>query len=170
MAGASVAVFEIALTALSGILDKGEASAAARKIDPSVLLQMRIAPDMFTLTRQVQIACDMAKNGLSRLAGVEAPRFEDTETTFALLKDRIARTAAYIKTLDSAAIAASADKTIVFPMGPSRKGEMKGSDYLTYYVATNIYFHITTAYAILRHAGVDVGKQDYLAAIPIKIS
>lgn len=170
MAGQSVTTFEIALTALSGILDKGEAFCTARKIDPSVLLQMRLSPDMFPMSRQVQIACDLAKNGFSRLAGVEAPRFEDNETTFAQLKDRIARTVAYLKTLDAAAIAASADRSIVFPMGPSRKGEMNGSDYLTCYIAPNVYFHITTAYALLRHAGVEIGKQDYLAGIPIRIS
>lgn len=170
MTSGPVATFTIALNALSGLLDKGEAFATAKKIDPSVLLGMRIAPDMFPMSRQVQIACDLAKNGLSRLAGVEAPRFEDNETTFAQLKERIARTVAYLGTLDAAAIAASGDRTITFPMGPSRKGEMKGSDYLATYISPNIYFHITTAYAIMRHAGVDIGKQDYLAGIPIKIS
>jgi hypothetical protein len=170
MANGPVANFTIALNALSGLLDKGEAFAAAKKVDPSVLLGMRLAPDMFPMSRQVQIACDLAKNGFSRLAGAEAPRFEDNETTFAQLKDRIARTVAYLGTLDAAAIAASSEKTIVFPMGPSRKGEMKGSDYLSCYIAPNVYFHITTAYAIMRHAGVDVGKMDYLAGIPITIS
>ncbi len=170
MASGPVATFAIALNALSGLLDKGEAFAAAKKVDPSVLLGMRLSPDMFPMSRQVQIACDLAKNGFSRLAGVEAPRFEDNETTFAQLKDRIARTVAYIQTLDASAIAASGGRTIVFPMGPSRKGEMTGSDYLASYIAPNVYFHITTAYAIMRHAGVEIGKQDYLAGIPIKIS
>ncbi len=170
MSGASTPVLTTALNALSAVLDKGEAFAAAKKIDSAVLLQTRLAPDMFALTRQVQIACDLAKNGMARLAGVEAPRYEDTETTLAQLKERIAHTIAFISTLSASAINDSADRAVVFPMGPTRKGEMKGSDYLSSYVLPNVYFHITTAYAILRHCGADVGKMDYLGAIPIKIS
>ncbi len=170
MSGASTPVLTTALNALSAVLDKGEAFAVTKKIDSAVLLQTRLAPDMFALTRQVQIACDLAKNGMARLAGVEAPRYEDTEMTLAQLKERIARTIAFISTLSASAINDSADRTIVFPMGPTRKGEMKGSDYLSSYVLPNVYFHITTAYAILRHCGADVGKMDYLGAIPIKIS
>src|SRR5215510_1295338 len=100
MSQASLPVFEIGLNALSGVLDKGAAFAAAKRIEPSVLLQSRLAPDMFALTRQVQIACDQAKNGASRLAGVEAPRYEDNETTLEQLKARIAKTVAYLRTLD----------------------------------------------------------------------
>jgi uncharacterized protein len=167
---AAVPVFEIGLTALSAVLDKGASFAAAKKIDPKVLAQTRLAPDMFALTRQVQIACDQAKNGLSRLAGVEAPRYEDNEATLDDLKARIAKTLAYVKTLDKKAIDAAADREITFPLGPEKKGHMKGDDYLTHFMLPNFYFHSVTAYDILRHSGVDVGKQDFLGAIPIKIT
>jgi uncharacterized protein len=166
---ASLPVFEIGLNALSGVLDKAAAFAASKKIEPSVLLQSRLSPDMFALTRQVQIAADQAKNGSSRLAGVEAPRYEDNETTLEQLKERVAKTVAYVKTLDRKQIDAAADREITFPLGPVKKGHMKGDDYLNHFVLPNFYFHLTAAYAILRHCGVDVGKQDFLGAIPIKI-
>ena len=162
MSKASVPVFETVLNALSANLDKAEAYATVKKIDPSVLLVMRLAPDMFALTRQVQVACDQAKNGAARLAGVEPPKFEDNETTIAQLKERIAKTVAFLKTLD-----ASADRDITFPLGQG-KGQMKGDDYLNHFVLPNFYFHATAAYAVLRHAGVDVGKRDFLGSIPIK--
>jgi len=170
MSQASLPVYEIGLTALSNVLDKGAAFAAAKKIEPAVLLQSRLSPDMFALTRQVQIACDNAKNGLSRLAGVEAPRFEDNEATIDDLKARIAKTLAYIKTLDPKAIDGATAREITFPLGPAKKGHMKGDDYLTHFMLPNFYFHRTAAYAILRHCGVDVGKQDFLGAIPITMS
>ena len=165
---ASIPSYEIQLNALSAILDKADAFAAARKVDPAVLLQTRLAPDMFPLVRQVQIATDLAKNGMARLAGAESPRFEDSETSFAMLKDRLARTVAFLKSLDAAKIDASIDRDIKFPVGPSKTAEMKGSDYLTLYVTPNVYFHVVAAYAILRHCGVEVGKMDYLGALPIK--
>jgi hypothetical protein len=167
---ASLPVFEINLTALSNVLDKAAAFAAAKKIDPSVLSHSRLAPDMLALPRQVQIACDQAKNGLSRLAGVEPPRYEDNETTIDQLKGRIAKTLAYVKTLDTKAIDGAGARDITFPLGPEKKGHMKGEDYLTHFMLPNFYFHCTAAYAILRHMGVDVGKQDFLGAIPIKIT
>ena len=167
MTKASIPVMEIVLTALSGNLDKAEAFATAKKVDPTVLLGMRLAPDMFALARQVQVACDQAKNGAARLAGVEPPKFDDTETTIAQLKERIAKTIAFLKTLDAKAIDASADREITFPLGPS-KGQMKGDDYLNHFVLPNFYFHATAAYVILRHAGVEVGKRDFLGGIPIK--
>ncbi len=167
MTKASIPVFEIVLNALSGVLDKAEAFATAKKIEPSVLLGMRLAPDMFALTRQVQVACDQAKNGAARLAGIEPPKYEDNETTIAQLKERIAKTVAFLKSLDGKAIDASADKEITFPLGPS-KGQMQGGDYLNHFVLPNFYFHATAAYAILRHAGVELGKRDFLAGIPIK--
>jgi uncharacterized protein len=170
MSQAAVPVYEIGLTALSAVLDKGASFAAAKKIDPKVLPQMRLAPDMFPLARQVQIACDNAKNGLSRLAGVEAPRYEDNEATIDDLKARITKTLAYIKTLDKKAIDTATDREITFPLGPTNKGHMKGDDYLTHFMLPNFYFHSATAYDILRHSGVDVGKQDFLGAIPIKIT
>ena len=170
MSQASLPACTIGLTALSGVLDKAQAFATAKKVDPSVLLASRLAPDMFALTRQVQVACDLAKNGLSRLAGVEPPRFEDNETTIDALKARIARTVAHLKSLDPKKIDAAGDREITFPLGPTNKGSMKGDDYLNHFVLPNFYFHLTAAYAILRHCGVDIGKQDYLGAIPMKMT
>jgi hypothetical protein len=167
MSQASLPVFEIGLNALSGVLDKAAAYAAAKKVDPAVLLGWRLAPDMFALARQVQVACDQAKNGAARLAGAEPPKFEDTETSLDQLKQRIARTVTYIKTLDAKAIDASADREITFPLGPT-KGQMKGGDFLNNFVLPNFYFHLTAAYAIVRHCGVELGKRDFLGAIPIK--
>ena len=162
--------FEIGFNAMSAILDKAEAFATAKKIEPSVLLNARLAPDMFAFTRQLQVACDIAKNGASRLAGVEPPRFEDNETSFAQLKARLAKTVAHLKSLDPAKIDAAADREIVFPLGPANKGQMKGDDYLNHFMLPNVYFHLTAAYAILRHNGLEIGKQDYLGAIPLKIT
>jgi hypothetical protein len=169
MSKSSIPVFEIGLNALSAIVDKAEAHAEARKIDPAALLNARLFPDMFAFTRQVQIVCDQAKNGGSRLAGVEPPKFEDNEKTFAELKARIARTIAYVKTLDAGKIDASADREIVFPLGPTKKGHMQGADYLNHFLLPNFYFHLTTAYDILRHSGVEVGKLDFLGAMPITV-
>ena len=162
----SVAAFERCLTAFLGILDKAEAHAKARKFDPTNYLGLRLAPDMFPLVRQVQSLCDNAKNASSRLAGVAAPAFEDKEATFAELRDRIGRTLDYLKTLDSKAIDAAVDREIVFPAGPSAKFRMQGANYLVHYVLPNFYFHLTTAYDILRGAGVEVGKRDFLGAVP----
>jgi hypothetical protein len=167
---ASLPVFEIGLNALSAILDKAEAYATAKKIDSAVLLRWRLAPDMFDLVRQVLIAADQAKNGSSRLAGVEAPRYEDNEATVEQLKARLAKAVAYLKTLDRAKIDASADREITFPLGPTNKGHMKGDDYLNHFVLPNFYFHLTAAYAILRHCGVDIGKRDFLGAIPMTMT
>jgi uncharacterized protein len=167
MSQTALPTFEIGLNALSGVLDKAVAFAAAKKVDAAVLLGYRLAPDMFALARQVQVACDQAKNGAARLAGTEAPKFEDTETTLEQLKERIAKTVAYLKTLDAKAIDASADREITFPLGPA-KGQMMGGDYLNHFVLPNFYFHLTAAYAIVRHCGVEVGKRDFLGAIPIK--
>jgi uncharacterized protein len=169
MSQTALPTFEIALNALSNVLGKGEAFAKAKKIDDAVMLRSRLSPDMFDLARQVQIATDGAKRGSARLAGVEAPAYEDNETTVAQLRERIAKTVAFLKTLDGKKIDASADKEIVFPLGPEKKGHMKGDDYLNHFVLPNFYFHCTAAYAILRELGVEVGKQDFLGAIPIKI-
>ncbi len=170
MSQASLPAFEINLNALSGILDKAEAFASAKKIDAAVLLRTRLAPDMFDLTRQVQVATDQARRGAARLAGVEAPSYEDNETTIAQLKARLAKTVAYLKTLDKAKIDASAEKEITFPLGPEKKGHMKGDDYLNHFVLPNFYFHCTAAYSILRHCGVDIGKRDFMGAIPLKMT
>ena len=157
------------LTNLSAILDKAEAFAAAKKIEPAVLLRSRLSPDMFDLTRQIQVATDGAKRGSARLAGVEPPSYEDNETTIAQLKERIAKTVAFLKTLDRKQIDAATDREITFPLGGTNKGQMKGDDYLNHFMLPNFYFHCTAAYAILRHCGVDVGKRDFLGAIPLKM-
>jgi hypothetical protein len=170
MSQASVPAFLIGLRALSGLLDKAEAFATAKKIDPGVLLNWRLASDMFSLTRQVQIATDQAKKGSARLAGVEAPRYEDDETTLDQLRARLAKTIAYLKTLDLKAIDAAADREISFPLGQGKEGHMKGADYLDHFVLPNFYFHLATAYAILRHCGVEIGKRDFLGPIPLQTS
>jgi len=161
MHAASVPVFQQMLRNLSHLLDKGEASAAARKFDPSVLTTYRLAPDMLPFTRQVLIACDAAKNGIARLSGVEAPRFEDDEASFGELKARIQKTLDYLDTVPAAQVDGTEDKDITFPAGGATR-TMKGQAYLTTWVLPNFFFHITTAYAILRHNGVDLGKSDYL--------
>ncbi len=150
------------------MLDKGAAFAAAKKIEPAVLLNTRLAPDMFPLVRQVQVTADQAKNGAARLAGVEPPRYEDNETTIDELKARLANTVAFMKTLDRQAIDAATEREITFPLGPTNKGHMKGNDYLNHFVLPNFYFHRTAAYAILRHCGVEIGKRDFLGAIPMR--
>ena len=167
LSNASVDAFSTGLTALSAILDKAADHCAARKIDPAVLLSTRLFPDMLAFTRQVQIATDQAKNGTSRLAGIDPPRFEDTETTIDQLKARIAKTVAHMKSLDRMKIDASANNEIVFPVGPTNKFKMKGSEYLAGFVVPNFYFHVTTAYAILRHCGVEIGKRDFVGVIPM---
>ena len=167
MSQASLPVFEIGLNALAAVLDKAAAHVAAKKIDTTVLVAWRLAPDMFSFGRQVQVACDQAKNGSARLAGVEAPKFEDNETTLDQLKERITKTVAFLKTLDAKAIDASSDREITFPLG-ANKGQMKGADYLDHFMLPNFYFHLTAAYALARNFGVEVGKRDFLGAIPLK--
>lgn len=168
MSQASLPVFEIGLNAITAVLDKAAAHAAAKKVDMAVVLGWRLAPDMFPLTRQVQIICDQAKNGSARLAGIEPPKFEDTETTLDQLKERIAKTLAFLKTLDKAAIDASSEREITFPLG-TNNGQMKGADYLTHFVLPNFYFHLTTAYGLVRSCGVDIGKRDFIGGIPLKM-
>jgi uncharacterized protein len=170
MSRASLPVLEIGLNALSGILDKAQAYAAAKKFDPAVLLETRLAPDMFDLKKQVQVACDFASKGSARLAGVEAPRFEDNETTIDQLKARLAKTVAFLKTLDKKAIDQSSEREITFPLGPEHKGQMIGADYLNHFMLPNFHFHCTAAYAILRRSGLEIGKQDFLPGIPLKMT
>ncbi len=162
----SVPVFIRSLEALSGILDKASAWAAARRADPVAVGQTRLVPDMFPLTRQVQTACDFAKNATARAAGIEAPRFEDGETSLDDLKGRIARTLDFLRSVDPAAVAAAPGRTVEFPIGPQKRARMEASDYLVHYALPNFHFHLTTAYAILRGAGVEIGKLDYLGAVP----
>jgi uncharacterized protein len=146
---------------LSGILDKAQAWAEAKKIDAAVPGGLRLIADMFPLSRQVQIACDTAKYGPARLAGAEAPAYEDNEASFAELVARVRRTVAYLETLPKAAFEGADDRTVTWQArGKSRS--MQGLPYLLTHVLPNIYFHVTTAYAILRHSGVELGKADYL--------
>ena len=157
----SVDLLANSLANLSHLLEKGQAHAVARKYDPALLLAARLAPDMFPLTRQVQIASDMSKFAVSRLGGVEAPKFEDKEQTFEELRARIARTIDFIRGVPAGALEGSEDRIIKVPLR-DRTLEFKGLDYLVRWVIPNVYFHATTAYAILRHAGVEIGKNDFL--------
>ncbi|HEU4621812.1 MAG TPA: DUF1993 domain-containing protein [Burkholderiaceae bacterium] len=161
MYAASVPVFDRMLNNLSAILDKAMAHCAARKIEPQVLLNMRLSPDMFTLTRQVQIACDFAKGTAARLAGVEVPKYDDDESTFADLKARIAKTQAFIRTLSTGQIDGSETREISITIAGTPT-TFKGLPYLLHFALPNFYFHATTAYGILRHAGVELGKRDFI--------
>ena len=152
------------LACVSGLLDKGVAHAEAKKFDPSVLVNSRLAPDMFALARQVQIASDTVKNGVARLTGQEAPRFEDTEQTIPELKARLAKTIDYIKSIPASAFEGAEDRDVKIPL-PNATLEMKGLSYLSGWVLPNCFFHSSMVYAILRHNGVDVGKKDFLGAI-----
>lgn len=150
---------------LAVVLDKGRAHAEQEKIEPAVLLNMRLYPNMFTLTRQVQIASDTAKGCLARLAATEPPKFEDNEASFAELAARIEKTRAFIRGFQPRQLEASESRAIVLKF-PSRSLNFKnGWDYLLTFVLPNVYFHCTTAYDILRHAGVPVGKADFLGAV-----
>lgn len=149
---------------LSGLLDKGRAHAEAKKFDLSVLVDARLAPDMLPFVKQIQIACDMAKNGVARLAGQEAPRFEDNEKTFDELKARIARTIDYIRGFDAGALEGSETRDIQISV-PNRTFEFKGLSFLQRWLLPNFYFHVVTAYDILRHNGVDIGKADFLGKV-----
>jgi hypothetical protein len=160
----SVPVFLKTLGNLSAILDKGAAFAEARKVDPSVLLGYRLAPDMLNFTRQVQIACDHAKRGTARLAGVEAPAYEDNEASFAELKARIDKTVVFINTLKPAQIDGSDAREITLKVGGNTK-TLTGQTYLLHNALPNFFFHVTTAYAILRHCGVEIGKGDFIGQI-----
>ena len=158
---ASIPAFNQMLTALSGVLDKADAHAAARKIDPAVLPGTRLCPDMFTLARQVQIACDFAKGTAARLAGIDNPNFADTEKTVPELKERIAKTVAFLATIKPAQIDGSEDRDISLKVGPQEM-HFKGQPYLVSFALPNFYFHVTSAYAILRANGVELGKMDYM--------
>jgi hypothetical protein len=159
----SVAVFDRFLSALSGVLDKAEAHCEARKIKPEAILTARLFPDMFTFTKQVQLACDFAARGSARLAGQDPKSFPDTETSFAELKDRIAAARSYITGLDAADFAKAPDRQISFKAG-GRDIVMTGEDFLVFFAFPQFFFHVTTAYDLLRHNGVELGKLDYMGA------
>ena len=161
---ASIPVFIRMLSNLSAILDKAVAQAEAKKLDPSALLKARLAPDMLPFTFQIQTASDSAKGCAARLAGIEAPSFADTETTFPELKARIAKTLEFLRSVKPEQIDGSEERNVTLKL---RTGEMhfKGQTYLLAFALPNFYFHVTTAYALLRHNGVEIGKQDFLGAI-----
>lgn len=158
---ASVPIFVRMFGNISAILDKAAAYAEAAKIDPAVLLNARLAPDMHPLTRQIQIASDAAKGCVARLAGVEVPSFADTESSFAELQARIARTLEFVRSLTPGQIDSGEGREVVLRL-PGAEMKFSGEDYLLHFVLPNFYFHLTTAYAILRHNGLDIGKMDYL--------
>jgi hypothetical protein len=161
---ASVPVFIRMLTNLKGILEKGAAHAQAKKIEETVLLNARLYPDMFAFVRQVQIACDFARGTGARLAGMEPPAYEENERTFAELVSRVDRSIEYLRTLTAAKVDGSEGREIVRPI----RGEPKkftGINYLLQYALPNFFFHATTAYAILRHSGVELGKTDFIGAL-----
>lgn len=154
-------LFQAQLSALSKVLDKGAAFAEARKFDSAVLVNARLAPDMFPLSRQVQIATDIARGGIARLAGLEPPKEEDNEATIHDLKARIQRTVDYIATVSPAAFDGAESRNVTIKMG-GNDVSMPGLKYLTWFVIPNVGFHCATAYDILRHNGVEVGKRDFL--------
>jgi hypothetical protein len=161
---ASVPVFLRQLNNLKAVLDKGAADAEARKIEPSVFVNARLAPDMFALARQIQIMTDTAKGAGARLAGIEVPSYADTETTFPELQARVDKTIDFLKGLKPDQIDGSEERAITLKM---RSGEVNftGQSYLLHFALPNFFFHYTTAYAILRHNGVAVGKMDYLGGV-----
>ncbi len=159
---ATVPVLQRFLRNLDTWLDKAQAHAEAKKFDTAVLVQARLAPDMLPLARQIQIASDNAKGCVARLTGSEAPKYEDNEATFAELKARIAKTMAYIAGFKPEQFEGSEARDIVLKF-PSATFEFKGKDYVLHFLLPNFLFHCSTAYAILRHNGVELGKSDYLA-------
>jgi uncharacterized protein len=164
MYSASVPIFTRMFGNLHNWLDKAEAHAQAKKFDPVVYLGLRLTPDMLPFKSQIQIACDGAKFGVSRLAGVEAPKFEDNEASISDLRDRVHSTVEFIKSVPAAKIDGTEDKDVTIPR---RDGSMtlKGELYLKHFVLPNFFFHVTTTYALLRQAGVELGKMDYLGAV-----
>jgi len=157
----SVPVFVRALNNLAAILEKAAAYAEGKKIDPAALLTCRLFPDMLPLSRQIQIASDSAKGGVARLAGGEPPKYEDNEASFADLIGRLRKTVAYLESIKAEQLDGSEDKTVSWKTQTTTR-TMQGMPYLLSHVTPNVYFHVTTAYAILRHCGLEIGKQDFL--------
>lgn len=165
MYNASVGVYTKLLKNLTAILEKTEQWVAERKLDPNAILLARLAPDMFTFTRQVQIATDMAKGTVARLAGQDPPRFEDNETTLPELKARVAKTIAFLESVPAAAFEGSESRTITMKLGPPGKQtefNFVGLQYLQGFGTPNVYFHYSMVYALLRHNGLPLGKPDYV--------
>ena len=150
------------LNSLTGLLTKAEAYCEAKKIEPAVLLGSRLYPDMLPLTKQVQLVCDHASRGCARLTHSEVPSTPDTETTFAELKQRLAKTIDYVKSFTPAQFEGADAKDVTFPVGPGRTMTLKGQQFLSAFSFPNFYFHAVTAHGILRHNGVEIGKRDFL--------
>lgn len=160
---ASIPVFVRMLGNLSSILDKAVIYAETKNIDPAILVNARLTPDMYPLSRQVQIATDMVKGCAARLAGIDVPSYEDNEATFADLQARIAKTVAFLQSVSAEQINGSEGRTVTLKLR-GREIQFLGQPYLLDFVLPNLYFHVTTTYAILRHNGVEIGKMDYLGA------
>jgi hypothetical protein len=158
----SVPAFVRTLTSLAAILDKAEAHATARKIDPEALLSARLFPDMFPLKRQVQTAADFAAKTCARLTGSDVPAYPDVETSFAELKQRVAKVLDYVQTFKPAQFDGADLKEITVPVGAQQTKTFTGQDYFAQFALPNFYFHAVTAYDILRHNGVEIGKRDFL--------
>jgi uncharacterized protein len=158
---ASIPALIRSLNNLANILEKADAHATAKKIDPTVLINSRLSPDMFSLGKQVQIASDIARRGAARLAGLEAPAMEDNETTFPELVTRLQKTIDYVQQITPEQVDGSEGRPITLPMGKETM-QFEGMPYLLYFILPNVYFHVTTAYGILRHCGVELGKGDFL--------
>lgn len=159
----SVDMFKLRLAGLAKFLAKAQAHCAGRKIDPAAMLGMRLFPDMFTLARQVQLTTDFAKGPAARLAGMEVPSYPDVETTFEQLQERIARTIAFLDSIPAAAFEGAEARMIEIKVG-GQPMSFRGDDYLVNFATPNFYFHLVTAYALLRHGGVEIGKRDFMGA------
>jgi hypothetical protein len=165
MHSASVPVFVRMFGSAANWLDKAQAHADARKFDSARYFGLRLAPDMLGFERQVQIAGDMAKGCIARLAGIEPPKWEDNEASLAELRARLTRTVDYLQSVPAAQIDGSEDREIVIPRGAGEPLRMTGEAYLKHFATPNVYFHLTTTYALLRSAGVELGKRDFLGAV-----
>ena len=161
---ASVPVFKQMLGGLDSVLGKAQASAEARKFEPSALIQARLYPDMFPLSKQVQIACDFARGVTARLAGADVPAYADKEETLEELRALIARTLEFVASFDASRFDGSASREIVLRPGTPKEKRLSGTNYLLSYGLPQFFFHVTTAYALLRHNGVEIGKRDYMGA------
>jgi len=162
---ATAPVMVRAMQSLVGVIEKGRLHAEKEKIDPAVLLATRLYPDMFPLSRQIQVVSDQCKNGISRLAVVEPPKYPDTETTFEQLKERLENTIAYVKGIDAQKFEGAGERAIELKFPNNTLNFKSGWIYWTAFVVPNIYFHSAMAYGILRHCGVKVGKQDFIGSI-----
>lgn len=162
MYAATVPVFERMLNGLMACMDKAVAYSETRKFDVDVLVGARLAPDMLPFSGQIHVACDTAKFAMGRLTGTESPKFEDNEKTFAELRDRVARTLAYIKSVPESAFDGAGTRAVELPRRGGDPRRFTGEGYLVSFVLPNFYFHVTTAYALMRHNGVPLGKLDYL--------